>query len=132
MSSGNPVLDQEIITGLELRLWNLDRRQFTAVSFERHSSGDVKITVGGAVYSSSITDRTSLTPPGEAPEYGVTALAGSYRDASTAGSILIVVNCGQEPPVLQLSARPVSGAVRASTFEITHSIQSQILDLFGD
>lgn len=118
---------------LELRLWDSDHEVYALVSFVRDGShGGLMFSVDSEAYSAQVGSKTCVIPRGESQEFGITILTGSYANESAGGSMLIVINCGHEPPTLQVAARPVSGTVRAWSWEITHDIQHQILNLFAD
>ena len=124
-------MTSSVLIDLELMLRNPGG--FDLVSFVRlDSPSGMQVSIGGEGYEMHVATKTTVAPPGEPAEHGITVLAGTYDGERGPGSILIAVNCGQEPPVLQISSRAIAGAVQAWSWEITHDIQHRILDVFSD
>ena len=121
----------ESVSGVDFDLFDLQQRQRVRVSLARQlGAGRFLLTVSDAVYRARITERTELCPPGSPDTFGITAIAGLYT-GSDRGSILIVVNCGHEPPTLQITARPSLRDTRSWSLQITHDIQHRILDILA-
>lgn len=86
----------------------------------------VTILIEGEIYEGEIRSRTSIAPEGD--WFGVTVLTGVCNGVAAA-NLLLVVNCGLEPPEFAISVRDEAGCVRASNFRITHDVQHEILDV---
>lgn len=114
-----------------LDLFDIERGQLVRVSFARRiGTAHFQVAIGDAAYCALITARTSLCPPGNPPAFGVTAIAGGYA-GSDRGSILIVINCAQDLPTLQIAARSSSESTRSWSLRITHDIQHRILNILA-
>lgn len=115
-----------------LDLFDLERGQLVRVSFARRiGTAHLHVAIDDAAYCARITARTSLCPPGNPRAFGVTAIAGGYAD-SDHGSILIVINCAQDLPTLQIAARSSSSEyTRSWSLRITHDIQHHILNILA-
>jgi hypothetical protein len=103
-------------------------RESMTVSFA-HEDGEygLRAQIGIHSYSIRASERTCITMPGQ-PQVSVTVITGVYENTAGRGSILIVVNCGHQPPSLQIAMLPSAGVTQAWSCEITHEIQHQILE----
>jgi hypothetical protein len=137
--SSRELVEEFETTGFELDgrelsfdLRSLDGRESSRVCFFSHSpSSRVQISIDSERYPAEIDQTVCVTPSGASAKFGVTVLTGRILDRPAGGSVLIAVNCGQEPPTLQIAARLPAGSVRSWSWAISHDIQHRILELFA-
>jgi hypothetical protein len=128
LKSSDPQIRDRV---LELSLRTFGSQTVTGVSFA-HDNSDygLRIRIDGENYSCQISEKTCVAVPELSPEISVAVITGRYVCGPSLGSILVVVNCGYEPPTLQVSRLPLAGSARYWSWEITHDIQHQILEFF--
>lgn len=123
--------------GLALSLWNIGRREFQRVSLTqapgeatfRLYAGDLHLLDGECTIR--FLSKTSVIPDGVSEKHGVTVFTGRRTD-SEGGTALIVVNCGQEPPTLQISLAVGRSGTRSASWQITHDVQEEILAVLSE
>jgi hypothetical protein len=119
-------------TQLHLDLQTAGGIESSRVSFLTEAGRSrVRIFIGRESYTIELDRDVCANPPGALAMSGVTVLTGRVVDESSGGYILIEVNCGQEPPTLQIATRMASGDVRAWSWVISHDIQHRILQVFA-
>ncbi len=130
-AEGRPTdLQRQRVLDLTLRS---QRRDSIRISLARDTWGEFRMTLDGHVYAARLVETTLIAPPGEAADFGVTVATAFYRTEAATGSLLIVINCSPEPPVLQITVRPQSsGLVHTWSSEITHDIQRQLIGFLED
>jgi hypothetical protein len=128
LSSSSPQIHDRVLN-FSLRV--LGSREVTRVSFARDSDYSLQIRIDDETYSCRRPETTCVPVPELAPEISVTVMTTTYAGEVSLGSMLVVVNCGFELSMLQVSAVPLAGSARYWCWEITHDIQHQILDFIA-
>jgi hypothetical protein len=123
--------EETLLESLDLSLWDVALGRFDALSFQRGlKCGQVRITVGGETYLAEMTAKASIAAPGMSPESAVSIFTGVCV-GQPVGSVLMVVNCGNEPPTLQMSLGSLLNGTRSWSWRITHAVQHQILNFLA-
>jgi len=112
---------------LQLTAPELNSGAVTTVMFGRETGGRLPVRIGSTDYR--LTDIATAVVPGPPahPSFGVTTIAAVFDGPTGSGTMAIVVNCGQEPPMLSIAATHRGAAERRWEWPIDHAIQHQVL-----
>jgi len=117
---------------LRLTLWDMLRGRLSNVAFAPcGNDGSVQIVIDDKTWIGRIANKTCLVPAGIDEQFGVTVFTGACVDPARPEAMVMVVNCGQEPPTLQVALGVGSPDARSWSWRITHQIQSDVLTLIS-
>jgi hypothetical protein len=110
------------LTGPELR-----RGQTATAAFATAAGNPVSVRIGSAEYRLQTMNVEVVPGPAATPHFGVTTVACAFHSQGDTGDLVIVVDCGREPPHVSITARHDTGAIRSWAWAIDHAIQHTLL-----